>query len=113
NTGGFFSLVFTIGLMFISGAFTVQLESRQGGAGAVFLQIVALLTGMFGAVVLLMSADARCFTIRCWPILVLVALAFVSTRSSFIPVQTLKKSFTLLCTVLFVLAIATRLSPME
>ena len=72
-----------------------------------------MLTGAFGGFVLLSSPDGRRLAGRCWPILALVALAFASTPSSFDPVQTLKKSFTLFCTVSFVLAIATKLSPME
>lgn len=111
--GGFYTLIFTIGLIFISGAFTVQLESSKGGAGAMILQIVTLLTGMFGVFSLLSSANGRRLMFRCWPILALVALAFVTTPLSFDPTQTLKKSFTLFCTVSFALAIAARLAPIE
>lgn len=113
TASGLFNIIFIIGLIFITGAFTAQLESSRGGAGAAVLQIVTLLTGVFGVGVILASADARRFAFRCWPVLILVVLAFASTPLSFIPAQTLKKSFTLLCTVSFVLAIATKLSPME
>ena len=109
--------IFYVGLLFISGAFTLTLTSvhndASAAAGSAVLQIVTALTGVSGTLLVFTSRNGRHFAIKCWPILAMVALAFLSSTWSFNRYFTLHKTFTLYCTVIFCLALVTRLSPMQ
>ncbi len=111
NSGFLLQFVFAIGLIFISSAFTVQLA--YDASTVVILQVITALTGVAGLLIMVTTPGATGLVRRCWPILALVALAFASTAWSLDPSQTFKKSYTLLSTVLFVMAIVGRMAPAE
>jgi exopolysaccharide production protein ExoQ len=111
NCGILMQSVFAVGLIFISSAFTVQLAYDANTV--VVLQIITTLTGGVGFLILITTPKAFDLVRRCWPIWALVALAFVSTTWSLNPGQTFKKSYTLLSTVLFVMAVVARLAPAD
>jgi exopolysaccharide production protein ExoQ len=111
NCGILMQSVFAVGLIFISSAFVLQLA--YDASTVVALQIITALTGIVGLSIIVTSPKALDLARRCWPILALVALAFVSTTWSLYPSQTFRKSYTLLSTVLFALAIVGRLAPAD
>lgn len=114
--GAFLQLMFAAGMIFISGAFTLQLahDNESGGfVGSAILGMVTALTGILGVLLTLTSRNALRSLIRFWPLLALVALAFLSTAWSFDRSVTLRRSVALLSTVLFVLAMVMRLSPTQ
>ena len=112
---GVIQLLFAVGLLFISGAFTLPLafSNTHGFVGSAVLQGVTALTGITGVLLIVTSRNARRLVIRCWPILALVALAFLSSTWSFKRISTIHESFTFLTTVLFALAMVGRLPPIQ
>src|SRR5262249_33230042 len=65
----------------------------------------------FGVAMLMTARGANKLIAQCWPIFALVGLAFASTLWSAAYPETFKKSYTLLNTVLFVMALAARYAP--
>ena len=107
--------LFAIGLVFTSSAFNFQFahDETRGFVGSGVLQTVTALTGAVGLLLIVTSRSTLRLTLRCWPILAMVALAFVSVLWSHNPQATLRRSVTFLSTVLFALAMVGRLSPTQ
>jgi exopolysaccharide production protein ExoQ len=107
-------ICFTIGLIFLFPAFTFQLAFDQINfkfTSSPVLQTISAGTELIALTTIFGSRDISRMVQSCWPILIMIALAFVSTVWSIDRGATIKASnvFTTVC--LFSLALVGRLGP--
>jgi exopolysaccharide production protein ExoQ len=110
--GFFVRSLLAIFIVFSFPAFTYQLgtdASSGGWVGSTAIQIVTLASELFAIAVFLTSRDAARLLIKCWPILILIAIAFASTAWSRNPILTLQASNRFMATALLGFAVAVKL----
>jgi exopolysaccharide production protein ExoQ len=105
---------FAFGLIFLMPAFIMQLAVVPGDltfTTSRTLQVANLFCGAYGIAMILTSRQVTGTMLRCWPILLLVGLAFASSVWSTNPASTIRQSPVLVTTSAFAMAMAGRLSP--
>lgn len=108
------SLGFMIGTVALLPAFTLQLafdETSQNWTPSPVLQTANTFCGIFALVIIFRSREALHAALRCWPILLLAAMPFISTLWSLDPRLTMRKAGTFLTATLFSLAVVSWYSP--
>jgi exopolysaccharide production protein ExoQ len=101
-------LAFAFFLFFHFPAFTYQLAmnvSTGRWSGSPILQAATIGSELFAIIMILSSPNARGVAIRCWPIWLVIGLAFLSTTWSISPMSTLQSSNTSMSTMLLGMAL--------
>jgi exopolysaccharide production protein ExoQ len=107
---------FAIGLLFLFPAFTFQLAFDPINfkfTSSPLLQIISASTELFALAIIFGSREISRMVRSCWPILILIAFAFVSTLWSVDRALTIRASNVFATTCLFSLALVGRLDPTE
>jgi exopolysaccharide production protein ExoQ len=107
-------LCFTVGLLFLFPAFTFQLAFDQINfkfTSSPILQVISAGTELLALVVICRSRAIARMVGSCWPILVMIALALMSTAWSIDRVSTARATNVFATTSLFSLALMGRLGP--
>jgi hypothetical protein len=102
-------LLLAIFVIFFFPAFTVQLamDPITGRfVGSPVLQVITISSELFVFALILSSRNIRTLVLLCWPVWVLIAVAFVSTVWSRNPVATIHASNTFMTTALLGLTVA-------
>jgi len=107
--------IFAVGLVFSSGAFNLQLadDASRAFSGSAVMQAISLLTGVIGLSLIVTSRSATKLAIRCWPIIAITGLIFISAAWSHNYPLTIRRGFVFLTTVLLALALVGRFSPLQ
>src|SRR5215475_11182134 len=108
--------LFTVGLIFLFPAFTIQLAFNPATmtfTGSVYLKIINLGCEILAVVLILRSNSAKNLVLRCRPILVLVGMAVAWAPFSYNPLGTIQAANVLVTVSLFGLAMVARLGPRE
>jgi exopolysaccharide production protein ExoQ len=101
-------MLFTFFIIFNFPAFTLQLALDMNTGrwtGSPVLQVVTIGSELFVFAVILSSSRMMRFVLRCWPVLVLVSLAFISATWSRNRAATIHEGNTYMTTVLLGLAL--------
>lgn len=107
---------FVPSLLLASGAFVLYFSgedlssAREFGAGSITSQLVLGTCYLIAAFLLITSRRSTQILLRAWPVLLLPALAIVSTAWSADPALTLRRAFALLGIVLFGLSLSASFS---
>jgi exopolysaccharide production protein ExoQ len=97
-------LLFAVFLIFDFPAFTIQLAmdpTTGRWTGSPLLQLITISSELFVFVFILSSRNMRDTVLRCWPVLILVAIAFASSVWSYNRGATIKASNTYMTAALF------------
>jgi O-antigen ligase len=110
--------LFTVGELFLFGTFVSMLAIDQSQydtslQGSPVMQVIFGSSDLFALAMILTSPRARRIVAKCWPVLLLAALALASTLWSVDPYLTFRRSVSFLGTTLFGLAVAARFTPIE
>jgi exopolysaccharide production protein ExoQ len=107
-------LLFAIGMMIVMPMFVLQLAADPVTlqfTNSRVLQFGNILTAMFAVAMIAWSVQAVKIAMRCWPLLVLLMLAYLSSIWSYDVAATIRGCNTFLIASLLGVAMASRLSP--
>jgi O-antigen ligase len=112
----FMRVCFMVGLIFLFPAFTFQLAFDQINfkfTSSPILQTISVGTELIALITIFGSRDISRMVLSCWPILIMIALAFMSTIWSIDRAATIKASNVFATVCLFSLALVGRLGTAE